>query len=271
MFDDLKQGQSPQPSNESARIDRSPSGNSQYGQSQIKPKNIDDMFADVDPVNDNLSTTGSGREPLSGIQAGRIKPVSNTSARSSMAPSVDEIVIDDERSSKGKGTTITLIIILILVLAGAAYYFFIYQSSTENNFGNIIEANSNTNSNVNTYVNEEVNNNININENVNTPVLTDEELDDDSDGLSNAEEDRLGIDSLDPDTDNDGLFDREEVITYQTDPKSNDSDEDELSDYEEINIWQTDPNNSDTDDDGYLDGLEVANGYNPLGEGILEE
>ncbi len=34
-------------------------------------------------------------------------------------------------------------------------------------------------------------------------------------------------------------------------------------------LYGTDPNKPDTDGDGYLDGEEVTNGYNPLGEGAL--
>ena len=47
------------------------------------------------------------------------------------------------------------------------------------------------------------------------------------------------------DTDNDGLFDDEEAQ------------------------YGTDINNPDSDGDGYLDGDEVKNGYNPMGEGML--
>ncbi|MDP3899854.1 MAG: hypothetical protein Q8Q23_02120 [bacterium] len=50
-----------------------------------------------------------------------------------------------------------------------------------------------------------------------------------------------------------------------------DWDGDNLSNDEEINIWGTDPLNPDTDGDGYFDGDEVANGYNPNGEGKLNE
>lgn len=49
-----------------------------------------------------------------------------------------------------------------------------------------------------------------------------------------------------------------------------DSDLDGLTDYEEINIYGTDPLNPDTDGDSYSDGEEVLNGYNPLGDGLLE-
>jgi hypothetical protein len=49
-----------------------------------------------------------------------------------------------------------------------------------------------------------------------------------------------------------------------------DTDNDGITDKNEINIYQTDPNNPDTDGDSYNDGEEVNNGYNPLGEGLLE-
>ena len=46
----------------------------------------------------------------------------------------------------------------------------------------------------------------------------------------------------------------------------NDIDQDGLSDALE-RYYGTDPNNPDTDGDGFLDGIEVTNGYNPLGTG----
>jgi hypothetical protein len=48
-----------------------------------------------------------------------------------------------------------------------------------------------------------------------------------------------------------------------------DTDNDGLPDFTETELWLTDPNNPDTDGDGYLDGEEVNNGYNPLGDGPL--
>ena len=49
-----------------------------------------------------------------------------------------------------------------------------------------------------------------------------------------------------------------------------DTDGDGLVDLIETDFFGTDPNNPDTDGDGYNDGDEVENGYNPLGEGLLE-
>lgn len=48
-----------------------------------------------------------------------------------------------------------------------------------------------------------------------------------------------------------------------------DSDQDTLPDELEA-IYGTDPQNPDSDNDGYLDGQEIENGYNPLGNGTLE-
>lgn len=71
-------------------------------------------------------------------------------------------------------------------------------------------------------------------------------LDSDGDGLTNAEELEAGTSVTKDDTDGDGLGDREEVKVYSTDPKD-----------------------VDTDGDTYLDGQEVAGGYNPNGTGRL--
>jgi hypothetical protein len=71
-------------------------------------------------------------------------------------------------------------------------------------------------------------------------------LDTDQDGLSDEKEKTLGTSMIKADTDDDSLFDREEVEVYKTNP--------------------LDP---DTDKDGYHDGDEVKNGYNPNGSGKL--
>ena len=73
----------------------------------------------------------------------------------------------------------------------------------------------------------------------------------------------------DVDTDGDGLLDSEEE-KLGTDRNNLDTDNDELNDFDEIKKWKTDPLNSDTDGDGYLDGQEVEGGYDPLGPGQLD-
>ena len=83
--------------------------------------------------------------------------------------------------------------------------------------------------------------------------------DDDGDGLADSLE--LGLpestDPLDPDTDDDGLLDGEEVNTHSTDPIEADSDGDGLTDGAEVNTHSTDPSDADSDDDGLTDGDEV--------------
>ena len=66
----------------------------------------------------------------------------------------------------------------------------------------------------------------------------------------------MGIDPLDPDTDHDGVSDRDE-IENATNPLASDSDQDGLSDHDELTVYHTDPVNPDTDGDGLWDGAEV--------------
>ncbi|MBI4089934.1 MAG: hypothetical protein HY421_00860 [Candidatus Kerfeldbacteria bacterium] len=70
--------------------------------------------------------------------------------------------------------------------------------------------------------------------------------DGDQDGLTNEEEDRLG-----------------------TNPTQADSDRDGLSDFDEVRVYRSDPNQPDTDGDGHTDGQEVQQGFSPTGPGKL--
>ena len=85
------------------------------------------------------------------------------------------------------------------------------------------------------------------------------ESDRDNDGLGRCDEEKLGTDPKNPDTDNDGLRDGDEFLTYNTDPTKADSDGDNLTDYDELIKFKTDAMNQDTDSDGLLDGDEVLN------------
>lgn len=51
--------------------------------------------------------------------------------------------------------------------------------------------------------------------------------------------------------------------------KTVDSDGDGVTDYDEIYIYKTNPQKADSDDDGFSDQVEIENGYNPNGEGVL--
>jgi hypothetical protein len=74
-----------------------------------------------------------------------------------------------------------------------------------------------------------------------------------ADGTSNSY--RVTSDPDDPDTDLDGIGDRDEQ-TYKTDPRSSDTDADQLTDYQELNIIYTAPDDQDSDGDSLADGLE---------------
>ena len=93
-------------------------------------------------------------------------------------------------------------------------------------------------------------------------------IDNDLDGISTINE-KLGTfgfatDPFSSDTDNDGLTDTDEIVTYGTDPTIPDVDSDGLLDGDEI-LYGTGPFVADTDADGLSDGAEVnTHGTDPL-------
>ncbi|HUT53750.1 MAG TPA: hypothetical protein VM658_10180 [bacterium] len=94
------------------------------------------------------------------------------------------------------------------------------------------------------------------------PLAADALSDADSDGLSNLEEYDGLTDPCDPDSDNDGISDGDEALTYGTDPLDPDTDGDGLSDYDELFLFLTDPlvPDADTDGDGLPDAVETNTG-----------
>ena len=96
---------------------------------------------------------------------------------------------------------------------------------------------------------------------------TDGSLDNDGDGLTNAEEYKHGTDPFKADTDGDGMNDGFEV-EYDLDPNNpsdalSDADNDGLSNGMEAS-YGTNPKKNDTDEDGLPDGWEVSFSFNPL-------
>ncbi|MDE6726998.1 MAG: cellulose binding domain-containing protein, partial [Oscillospiraceae bacterium] len=121
--------------------------------------------------------------------------------------------------------------------------------------------------------------------------------DNDNDGLPNVIEKMFGTDPENPDSDDDGLTDYEEVyitgtdplkydtndngindadddsdgdslsnkeeIELGTDPQNVDTDGDGLSDYDELNKYNTDPLKADSDGDTLKDGDEIEIGLDP--------
>jgi hypothetical protein len=63
----------------------------------------------------------------------------------------------------------------------------------------------------------------------------------DGDGLSNTQENVLGTDPQNPDTDGDGLMDGVEVNAHGTNPANADTDGDGLTDGAEVNVYHTNP------------------------------
>lgn len=86
-------------------------------------------------------------------------------------------------------------------------------------------------------------------------VALDPAADQDSDGLTNGDEQQRGTDPNKADTDGDALSDADEITTYGTDPLKADTDADNMRDDAEIDY--TNPTNPDTDGDGTSDGDEV--------------
>ncbi len=81
--------------------------------------------------------------------------------------------------------------------------------------------------------------------------------DSDADRLSDEAEIDLGTDPNDPDSDDDGLSDWDEVQVFGTDPLDPDTDGDNLSDGDEVQLYMTNPLNEDTDGDTLPDGTEA--------------
>jgi hypothetical protein len=85
----------------------------------------------------------------------------------------------------------------------------------------------------------------------------------DGDGVSDADERRLGTDPASTDSDGDGIPDGRE-IELGTDPANADSDGDGVPDRREADSGgKLDPTSSDSDGDGLSDGEELALGTNP--------
>jgi len=88
---------------------------------------------------------------------------------------------------------------------------------------------------------------------IDRPQDLDQFADNDGDGLPNFEEANRGTDPEVSDTDKDGLSDWEEIYRYYTDPLDPDSDNDTL--WDSIDPAPNDANN-DEDGDGYLDQFD---------------
>jgi len=82
--------------------------------------------------------------------------------------------------------------------------------------------------------------------------------DKDNDLIGKCDEELIGTDPKNPDSDGDGLDDGQEYLTYNTNPLHSDTDSDGLNDYDEVMTHNTDPLKADSDGDGLNDGDEVS-------------
>ncbi|PWB38454.1 MAG: hypothetical protein C3F02_03815 [Parcubacteria group bacterium] len=267
MFDDLKQN------NQNNFASPQPAPAAPAPQPAANPSGpMEDMFADVDPAADRS---------LSAVQSGKIRPVSQRPAAdfnpgsANQMPSRpvgpadilrDDMAITDHGSKIKKVIIVVIGVFLALGLAASAYVFIFNKPRPAAN----IDVNALTN-NANALTNSSDDNSNTLTNQAPDNLVDPALLDDDGDGLTNDHERQLGTNPLLADTDNDRLFDKDEVEIYRTNPLLNDSDNDGLSDYDEAMIWFTNPLIADTDGDGFSDGTEVQNNYNPLGSGTIDQ
>lgn len=190
-------------------IESSGGGEVPVAQPAALPGDTEDIFADVEPG------TPASHEVASAAPAHAPEPLAAAPVHGASEHSGIEL----EEQGGGRKTLFIVIIVVLLVIAGgviAAWRFGWFSSDTSSN---LVPGTPAT-----------------------VPPDNEQELpvDADFDGLSDAQEQGLGTDSTKPDSDDDGLFDRDEVKVYKTDPL-----------------------NPDSDADGFNDGDEVKNGYDP--------
>ncbi len=228
---------------------------------------LKDMFFDSDPVSveDNVekpdmieseNTNVSDDAPISGEDL-----FGDDDKEQEDEHGFDNSMFSDEYSDsdvyeedRGNAKKIVLGVVgaLFLIMIGFGVYFAFFNKE-KNDIPRLDEINQQDNKKENNSGENTVKDipKENIQEPENDDMVSDKttikpSIDSDLDGLPDDVEKEIGTDPLRADTDNDGLFDNEEV-----------------------NIYKTNPLIKDTDNDGYIDGVEVRGGYNPKGPGKL--
>ncbi|HLC63814.1 MAG TPA: hypothetical protein VJK25_00495 [Patescibacteria group bacterium] len=227
------------------------------GQPEVSPKpgrsipGTEDIFADSEAkAASQPAPWPKATEPI------RPRPVSRPPERMAGPPEPLAELPDDVEDEDGSGSKkffwIGLVALIVILGAGGWFaYSQFFKSSPVLNLPSV-NLNSVSPANLNRQFQEQV---VNLNLNRNTNQA--EEV---------VEPEQEAGEEVFVDSDRDGLTDPEEE-QYGTDPAEADSDGDELFDREEVMVYQSDPLNPDTDGDGYLDGDEVQNGYDPLRPG----
>jgi len=225
------------------------------------PASVEDIFDSVDGGGGAPKPTGPippPSKPMSkpmldlGAEASAIPPggIGPTQPTMKKMPGAGPALIKNK-----KFFVIGLIALVVIVVAVGGWFTYakFFQTNDQEaapknlNTNQVVNTNQNITQPVNTNLSETTMVNTNTDTKVNVfPTEPEVDLDSDGDGLTDQEEKDLGTDPESPDTDNDELFDREEVMTFKTDPLD-----------------------ADTDGDGYSDGQEVKAGYDPNGPGKL--
>ncbi|XOU93975.1 MAG: hypothetical protein ACNFW9_03955 [Candidatus Kerfeldbacteria bacterium] len=161
--------------------------------------------------------------------------------------------VEDNSSGGGKNYFLIIaIIVLVLAIAGGGVYMLLQKDSEPEPIVPIENVNSTVNSNSNENINVNVNSNTNLDTNIN----------------SNS---NLNVKNVNLNLFNDNVNTNIPVnLNINSNVGSSlDTDKDGLTDIEEA-LFGTSISLADTDTDGYTDGQEVVGGYDPKGEGKLE-
>ena len=190
------------------------------------PASVEDIFAPGD------SPRPAGMGPAQSAVPSPLVPRSGPMAPAVPLPSNAELMLGTAGGSR-RGLLLTLMAGALLLLIGGVWWFMSRASAPVTPITNQSEAGTQPSVTPAAAV---------------VPPAVVQPLDSDGDGLTDAQEQTLGTNSGNPDSDSDGLFDGEEV-----------------------NVYHTNPLEPDSDHDSFTDGQEVHNGYNPLGPGKLLE
>jgi hypothetical protein len=218
---------------------------------------VQDIFANVEPTTSAAPVTPINSQPFG--QPANLPTEANTGQP------------DSKSGNKAKLVLIGLVILIILAGGVLVYLQYFKKAPAEviipESIVNLEESLPIVETEIvenETIIEPEIGDNFEIIEGGDDLAMNEEFFDDTNDPAS------LQI-VVDLDSDGDGLTDADEINIYGTNPLNPDTDGDGLTDGDEVNIYGTDPLNPDTDGDGYSDGDEVRGGYNPLGEGRLNQ
>lgn len=253
MFDDIKDQNSSAPNSGQGENDKnkSPENSSGVPNPPKAPSAplVEDMFADTEKTPTTPSSLGQTK-PDQPVKPAVFQP-KQPGVPADIPGGMDEEKIKESSFDSKKFMLIGGIVLVVIIVLSGGYYAYSKFFASNGNIEPVSDADVND-----ADINNEENTNIINEDNNEQPVIPEEPKpvpppkpkDTDRDGLPDEEEIKLGTNINSPDSDSDGLFDREEVVVYKTDPL-----------------------NPDTDGDGFMDGEEVQEGYNPKGAGKLYE